>query len=185
MCGRVFARVRAHVQACSRVRVRIHACALCGCMHACACVLCVARVRAHRMCLRVCVRMHACSGAGACVRTWSGSRVPGCMRVCARAPVCVVCMCKRVPARVRAHESVRALMRECACICVWAYADMCMYKVHEHIKQRVLSQRNNTRRQEVATVDYIYIYPFLSSPSPLPPSFHGIIISLYNMNTQI
>jgi len=70
-------------------------------------------------------------------------------------------MCMRVLARVRAHESVNALMRECACIYMWAYADMCMHKMHEHIKQRVLSQRNNTRRQEGATVDYIVKIDFI------------------------
>ena len=70
--------------------------------------------------------------------------MPGCMRVCARAPVCVVCMCMRVLARVRTHESVSALMRECACICMWAYTDMCMYKMHEHIKAaRVVSKKQH------------------------------------------
>jgi len=43
-------------------------------------------------------------------------------------------MCMQVLAWVRAHESVSTLMKECACICVWAYADMCMYKMHKHIK---------------------------------------------------
>ena len=69
--------------------VRVHACmclravrsaSACACMHV-------------RVCLHVCVRMHACSCACACVRAWSGPRVSGCMRVCARALVCVVCTC--------------------------------------------------------------------------------------------
>jgi len=171
-CAGVFARARAYTCMCI---VRMHACmclravrsaGACACMHV-------------RMCLCVCVRMHACSGAGACVRTWLGSCVPGCMRVCARAPVCVVCMCMRVLARVRAHESVRALRRECACICVWAYADMCMYKMHKHIKQRVLSQRNNTQ-QTGGGHRRLYIYislSFLSLPSPsFLPWYHHISV---------
>ena len=109
----------------------------------------------------------------------SGPRVSGCMRVCARAPVYVVCMGMRVLAWVRAHESVSALMRECACICVWAYADMCMYKMHKHIKAaRVVSKKQHADRRG-SPVDFIYIYPFLSSPLPLPPSlswYHHISV---------
>jgi len=107
-------------------RVRMHACTLCGRMHACACVLVrsagACACRHVRVCLRVCVRMHACSCAGACVRArvraWSSPRVPGCMRVCARALICVVCMCMCILTRMRARESVSALMRECTCICI-------------------------------------------------------------------
>ena len=90
----MFARVRAHVQVCSRVRVRMHACTLCGRMHACAARVCTLRGRMHacacvhvcsagacacrhvRVCLHVRVRMHVCSCAGACVRACSGPRVP-------------------------------------------------------------------------------------------------------------
>ena len=44
-----------------------------------------------------------------------------------------------------------ALMRECACICVWAYADMCMYKMHKHIKAARAVSKKQHRRQERAT----------------------------------
>ena len=125
ICGRVFARVRAHVQACSRVRVLMHALHACICLRvvrsACACACIHARV-----CLRVCVRMPACSCADACVRVWSGPRVPGCMRVCARALVCVMCMCMHILVRMRACVCVCALMREYACINLCACTDKCM-----------------------------------------------------------
>ena len=62
------------------------------------------------------VAMPACSCADACVRAWSGPRVPGCMRVCARALVCIVCMCMRILARMRACGSVSArAYKSCAC----------------------------------------------------------------------
>ena len=112
------------------------------------------------------------------------------MRVCARAPVCVVYMCMRVLAWVRAHESVSALMRECACTCVWAYADLCMYKMHKHIKAARVVSKKQHRRQEGDTCRlYIYIYyiyiPFFPLPFLFPLLCHGIIISLYDMNMHI
>ena len=188
-CAGVFARartctymgiVRVHVHMCRVRNMHVHCAG--ACLHVTAC-MCVARVRV-RMCecagVFARVRAHArVLMRGACVRAWSGPRVPGCMRVCARAPVCVVCMCMRVLTRVRAHESVSALMRECACICMWAYADMCMFKMYEHIKvARVVSKKQH-RRQEGATCRlYIYIsLSFLSLPSsPSLSWYHHISV---------
>jgi len=132
-CVGVFARVCPYAYMCI---VRVHACmCLRGVRSACAC----ACIRA-RVCLHVCVRMHACSYAGACVRAWSGPRVPGCMRVCACALVYVMCMCIRILARMRACVCVCALMREYSCICMCACTEKCIYNIHEHIKAaRVVS----------------------------------------------
>mmetsp|Transcript_87023 Transcript_87023/g.127271 ORF Transcript_87023/g.127271 Transcript_87023/m.127271 type:complete len:99 (-) Transcript_87023:540-836(-) len=72
--------------------------------------MCVARVRAHAcMCmLFVRMRARACAlmrvRAGACMSAWSGSRVSGRRRACARALVCVL------------HAGARASMRICTCM---------------------------------------------------------------------
>jgi len=172
---------RAHTYACMSIvrvhaymcRVRMHACTLCGRMLVCDSVhVRSVGARAHVcMCGCVCARVCACMRVHArvyvCVHC-----VPGCMRVCARAPVCVVCMVMRVLVWVRAHESVSALMRECACMCVWAYADMCIYKIHKHIKAARVVSKKQHRRQEAATCRfYIYISLSFLSPSSFPFSF--------------
>ena len=105
-------------------------------------------------------------------------------------------VCAGVFARVRAHAYV--FMRGCVCACVvgptcarvhaYLRARTRMRRVHVHARSRagarLLSQRNNTADRRGPPVDFIHIYPFLSSPSTLPLLFHGIIISLYNMNTH-
>ena len=115
---------------CSRVRVRIHACALCGRMHACACVhvrsACACAYMHVRVCLHVCVHMHACSCAGACVRAWSGPCVSECMHVCSHALVCIVCMHVRILAQMRMRICVCAFMSDYTCICICVCTDMCM-----------------------------------------------------------
>ena len=142
---RVYACMCAHTYAYMGI-VRVHACkAACVCMHA-RCADAYLNVFVYMGVAWVRVRMFACAGVFARVRAHAyvfmrgcvctcvvGSTCPRVLHVCALAPVCVVYMCMRVLAWVRAHESVSALMRKCACICVWAYADMCIYKMHKHI----------------------------------------------------
>jgi len=79
----------------------IHACALCGCMHACACVLCVARVRAH-------VCMCGCVCASACAYLRVHARVRVCVRGRAHA-----CQGTCVSTRGRSYAS-------CACACAFS-----------------------------------------------------------------
>ena len=152
LCGRILACDCAHVR--SGVRVRMFACA--GVF---------ARVRAN-----ACVFMRGC--VCACVLGTTCARVNACLRARARMRRVHVHVRPRVGAR--AHESVSALMRECACICVRAYADMCMYKMNKHIKTARVVSKKQHRRQEGATCRfYIYIYISLSflSPSSSPFSF--------------
>ena len=107
----MFARVRAHVQACSRVHVRMHACVLCGCMHACACV------RAQR----VCVRIHVCAGVFARVRAHACVFMHGCVCACVFGPTHArvhACLCARARMRhvhVHAHSRADARARKSKC----------------------------------------------------------------------
>ena len=143
LCGRMLACDCVHVRS---VGARAHVC-MCGCVRACAC----ACMRVHAR-VRVCVRSRAYVCQGACV---SARARPYALRVLAW---------------VRAHESVSALMRECACICVWAYADMYMYKMHKHTKPARVVSKKQHRRQEGATCRF-YIYTSLSFLSPSSSPF--------------
>ena len=117
--------------------------------------MCVAWVR---------VRMFACAGVFARVRAHACVFMRGCVCTCVVGPTCArVHACLRARARMhRVHVhagsrvGARALKCKChhkgmRCICVWAYADMCMYRMHEHIKgARVVSKKQH-RRQEGTT----------------------------------
>jgi len=121
--------------------------------------------------------MHADVFMRGCVRACVVSpHVPGCMRVCACALECVMCMFMHILARMRARACVM-----CAC------TDKCMYNMHEHITAaRVVSKKQHRRQEGANPVDFLYIYiPFFSLPPLSPLLSHGIIISLYNMNTHI
>ena len=81
----------------------------------------------------------------------------------------------------------RACMGVCVCMSLWirlymhicGHKFMCMYMdmrrqvcgyICTYIQRSACRLSNNTRRQEGANpVDFVYICPFLSSPSPLPP----------------
>jgi len=95
----------------------------------CACAGVFARVRAN-----ACVFMRGCV-----VRAWSGPRVPGCMRVCARALVCVMCMCMRILARMHARVCVCALMREYTCMCMWARTSACIIFEQIELQAKLLN----------------------------------------------
>jgi len=159
-CTGVFARARTYtcmsivrVHACMCC-VRMHACTLCGRMLAWDCVH-VRSVGAH-------AHVYKCGCVCACACA--------CMRVHARVRVCVrsrahVCQGACVYVRARPYAS-------CACACVWAYADMCMYKIHKHIKAARVVSKKQHRRQEGATCRfYKHISLSFLSPSSSPFSF--------------